>query len=559
MENDALTFNFDVHRQKEKKDAGPYQAGDALSSNGSVADQDSDLSTSSNHPLARSATDRSQLSGLLRPSTELYSALTSTSSLASSAHRHPTQALRRENDKENLPCNNATPSIVKPTASLDASTFRATRPLYDTDSRRHSANAVAPVVTQSKFTARQALGSHAPLARTPSLDHVFMFPPSPKKKAKSVNDADGLKAIVGKVSKAKKGEKGAAEKGLFSMTTSEHGRASVWVKELNKRENSYDAPLDQDFPSSASSSTVSTPVFHSAPATSTRPRHDSAQMWTHMESDPPSAPSPDASPVPLTRKTILSLAQAHHRHVPSLSEIASSVKSKPKGPARGGSLARLLNPVEPHAHHGMHPSSDDDGSCTSLTMISSKRQMIKRSLSLGGERTGASKDIYGHSRNEGSRAGGEETCAQIALGRKRARIIDEEEMEGGSKGKKVVKSIETVKQAHPRQDRRHSLRNQSSSPLPSPTSSQQSIASESESQCGELSFSSTTTTTSIASSSNPSSIGKEMKVVFPSVAIGGTITQFRTKGSRAAGEKVLFGSAEERECAELLLGLGGIF
>ena len=273
-----------------------------------------------------------------------------------------------------------------------------------------------------------------------------------------------------------------------------------------------------------------------------------------MESDPPSAQSPDASPVPLTRKMIVSLAQAHHRHVPSLSEIASSVKSKAKGPARGGSLARLLNPIDHHSSEFQHPSSDDDGSCTSLTMISAKRQMIKRSLSLGGERIGASKDIYGHSRNEGSRAGGEETCAQVALGRKRARILDDEELKVGNKVKKVARNS-TTSTKHSQQHRRDARRPVSSSPLPSPTFSN---LSESESQCGELSFSSTTTTTSTASSSNPSSIGKDVKVIVPSVAIGGTITQFRVKGARS-GEKVVFGSAEERECAELLLGLGGIF
>ena len=377
-----------------------------------------------------------------------------------------------------------------------------------------------------------------------------MFPPSPKKKAKSVNDAEGLEAIT-----ATQGEKEVVGKELFSLTTSEHGRARVWVKELNQRGNSYDAPMDHEFSSSASSSTVSTPLLHSAPTTTGRQRKDTKQMWTHMESDPPSAPSPDASPVPLTRKMILSLAQAHHRHIPSLSEIASSVKSKPKGPSRGGSLARLLNPIDPYSQSVNDPSSDDDGSCTSMTMISSKRQMFKRSRSLGGEGTGASKDIYGHSRNEGSRAGGEETCAKVALGRKRARILDEEELKGV---KKVLTPIATLKTS---KKGRNSFRNQSSSPILSPTFSDhsRSILSESESQCGELSFSSTTTTLSTATSSNPSSSGKEMKVIFPSVAIGGSITQFRSKGERGAGEKVVFGSAEERECAELLLGLGGIF
>lgn len=498
---------------------------DAASSSGSAPDPESDplpasspLTSTLPLPVVPSTHVSPHLSGL-RPSLELYTKLAPVSPT-------PSQFASRQNNKENLVPFFAASSVIPPAhAPLDA----RDRPLFGGEARRHSGN--LPSTSNSRYALKQPLGSHAPLARTPSLDHTFMFPPSPQKKAKSVNDVDSVERVscFGSL-------KHTLGRGLtpnehiempFSLTTSEKGRARVWVDELNKRDRSHDVidiagPFDHD-----RLEPVSTTV-----SASTR----DADVWTHMESDPPSALSPNASPAPLTRKMMLALAQAHH--MPTLSQIASKIK----GSGRGRSLGRGSK------------GDTSDASCTSLTMISKisqdGRKAVRRSLSLGGCGRGASKDIYGYSRNEGSRAGGEETCAEMALGRKRARILDEEELSVKGKSNGGKKSA--------RSSRRESIASNCSklslkitpatkkarTSLISPTFSTDSHNSV-ETDCGDLSFSSSVTTASNVTS--VSSTSEHRKLGYAHLA------------NVAQSEKVPFGSADERECAQLLLGLGGLF
>lgn len=343
--------------------------------------------------------------------------------------------------------------------------------------------ATTSIITAKKHVTKRPLGSHAPLARQTSLSHNFDFPPSPVKGSKEDVAQPRLRRQASATSVASTGS-GAGGKvgGLFSLTTNESGRARVWVDALN---NEWDA----DAKAGADDEQVDVNAMEvdpSKPSRTTLSALSNDEVWQHMASDPPSSFSPTSSPVPLTRKMMLALAAQDSRPVPS-------TRTRP-GTAFALSMSNL-------------PST-----------AAARRPPLVRSDSLGG--------------GTGSRAGGEETCAEMALGRKRARMGDDASSSGSSSSRR--RSAGTASKGGAR--RRNASGLTVSTTLASSSSSASEVG-DSSLEMGELSFSSTST----AFSAELGTPGSGKKTFF---------------GRKS---EVVVGNDEERECAELLLGLGGSF
>jgi hypothetical protein len=222
------------------------------------------------------------------------------------------------------------------------------------------------------------------------------------------------------------------------------------------------------------------------------------EVWRHMQSDPPSSFSPTSSPAPLTRKAInaLSLVTSNHAAIAYLQTDSPNLFDRTQTRGRRPDAASLSN--VPNL----------------LSTVTAKgRKTLVRSHSMGGT---------------SARAEGEEACAVKAWERKRARMGDD--------GQRRTEAAAAS-------DKRNKLKKTSSGVKLGPHSSKTAASKkgrvslgDSSMEMGDLSFSSTSTAHSEA-------------VGTPKADAG---SYFPRKASPV-------GRDEERECAELLLGLGGFF
>ncbi|SCV66963.1 BQ2448_5609 [Microbotryum intermedium] len=619
MTGRALQVWFQNRRQKEKKDAGTYLGTSGDSSEGSATDQDRDAADLEGLSFAMSSSPsrpsptvlhhtHTQVKGHHRGGSYLDAKALESLPSSEQIYRRPdadkeNQAVPTETSSSSFgagsaritmsnTANGGLPSVlnnasgsafhtwhisaantapIRHTFTIPAAVSSSVtpplpvyvvKPTSEThDHFQHRASTTS-VIAAKKHVKRRPLGSHAPTARKPSLPHSFNFPSSPDAAAASSSAAskDGrLKAPVLRRTVSNVSINSNTSES-FSLQTSECGRASaVWLE--SQQAQRLDSPTSSTFP--ASSALTATPTvlrgFKS---------HDK-EVWQLMQSDAPS--SPNQSPAPLTRKMMLAHAQAQ----------AQSAANETKT-----SRHMMLSSEDA-------PSSDVDvmyddqpalATAASINARSSRRPNPIRSFSLGGTST-----------LQTSRAGGEEACAISALERKRQRVLEKsysavpavsapKSSRRGSSGSRSTTSRSSSAGAPSRSNSNNGPRRANSSdkahltaarkmmridtgsstndvkasisPRETLSSPQESLDEndhdDGSSSMGDLSYTSTCTNLTTSSIGTPK---LEAGGYFPlgGVAGKGAATKSSIVKKDCSNEMV----DQERECAELLLGLGG--
>lgn len=533
---------YEINRQKEKKDVGAsYSA-----SSGSAPDSDDiELQSTGSTSPSSAHSHHSSSTSLARGISTAFPSYSNFDTLPFLPPSHilyasaPPINNNSTTDPKSRPLRATVPTLL-PALPLDHfeskleepvifSEVGAVHPTSGRSSYVHRPSNTS-VITAKKHVKKRPLGSHAPLARAPSLPHNFDFPPSPPR---------GLTALPTKL------------RATGSTMASKDGNVLGRVEEnavLN----------DRSFPKRSSASALMTNesgraslgVENVISSTPSKKRKSKDEVWQHMESDPPSAQSPINGHHRLTRTRMLALAAAeteagddgssHLDHISSLSLTAdaasttTSLKAFPSRPTIGPSLPSLSS--------SMLPTLSGLVASTSTT----RRPSIARSLSLGGvptstiEHTSSSASLT--AMVERSRAGGEDACAELALERKRARMEPTSHAPSSitSSNGRVKKRISTKSTGEPRQPRPKTRR---ASSLTSSNGSDASFSS-----MAELSFSSTVTASSAATS-----VGKQDPSSGDFFSLSGPAKSGESYARRGGVVDV------ERECAELLLGLGGFF
>ncbi|SCZ95808.1 BZ3500_MvSof-1268-A1-R1_Chr8-1g09811 [Microbotryum saponariae] len=614
MTGRALQVWFQNRRQKEKKDAGAYLGTSGDSSEGSATDQDRDAAdleglsfAMSSSPPRPSPTEphrhHTQVRGHARGGSYLDAKALESLPSSEQIYRRP------DADKENQAVPTATssssdsasislattatrglPSVLNNASGSSFHTWHisaaSTAPIRHTftipaavssgvtpplpvyvvkpttnesrDQFQHRSSTTS-VIAAKKHVKRRPLGSHAPTARKPSLPHSFNFPSSPDTATTASSSAamskDGrlkaptLRRTVSNVSINSNTSES------FSLQTSECGRASaVWLE--SQQTQRVESPTSSTFP--ASSAPTATPsVLRGFKS------HDK-EVWRLMQSDAPS--SPNQSPAPLTRKMMLAHAQAQ----------AQSAENETE------SSRHMMLSSEDAPSFDIDAMYDDQpalATAASINARSSRRPNPIRAISLGGTST-----------SQTSRAGGEEACAVSALERKRQRVLETsysavptapaatKPSRRGSSGGRSTTSRSSSAGAPCRSNSHNGPRRANSSekthtaarkmlridtgsssahdaksfvsPREALSSPQESVDEndheDGSSSMGDLSYSSTCTT------STTSGLGTPKLEAESYFALGG-------KGAASMVKKDCSNDMvdQERECAELLLGLGG--
>lgn len=376
----------------------------------------------------------------------------------------------------------------------------------DTPTFVHRASG-ASVIAAKKHTRKRPLGSHAPLARKPSLPHAFEFPSSPVKAKPLARAASGelegeRPALRRRLSNASAGEgvaKGAVmvdgrrqvAAGL-RMFSNEPVRAraggTVWASDggsmalVEESTGSSDGPEEVDRVHAIKLSSDDADASHKDDGTA------GAALWSHMMSDPPSERDLFSSPVPLTRKRMLAMAESTF------------------GNPRATSVPTLATPT--------------DRPRKSLTGAKRHTQGSHgRAPSLGNilpSRSGGAA--------EASRAGGEDTCALGALERQFVRMGKEPGLAGRGAGSDLavgmVMKLEDEGEGSEEEDE---------------------LDEDEEVGRGGLLW-----------GARGASAGSPERVSAVKALEGLQEVRVKREGTG-------MGNADERECAELLLGLGGAF
>ncbi|GAA5970026.1 hypothetical protein JCM11641_000238 [Rhodosporidiobolus odoratus] len=455
-----------------------------------------------------------------------------------------------------------------PSAGLPAS-----QPSYSAPSvylhRPHDAS----IITAKKHTRKRPLGSNALIARTPSLTHAFNFPPSPPKPTAKVRDAQlprppvtrrvSLNEVIGR----QEDKAGAAVGGLFACpqgeTMAKRRRSSAAVV---ARKDSSEPEVGNRSSSvfAARQASLAGPSFYSSATTAAKSKED---LLHHMQSDPPS----ESSPQPLSRHRLhaheaaLSGRPTHlddEQNVrPSFDLAPSAISGSqcPSLPGRSFSTASAPNsfsypkPAAARTHsQSIFPSAPSSHPLTARSIS----LPLGRSVSLGpvsyATTSSASLDTaleHSASQARAPGTGGEMACALEALGRKRAQILDNgpaaltlpQAVSGGSRMQRTG-VVENKGKGPSKKSAAAQKRRRSSVALSSITSLCTDIDERDRSaEMGDLSFSSTSTATSVDSlATAPDRAGGYF-------ALGAAVAAMTAKGD------------DENECAELLLGLGGMY
>ncbi|KAK4053718.1 hypothetical protein OIV83_001374 [Microbotryomycetes sp. JL201] len=257
-----------------------------------------------------------------------------------------------------------------------------------TEAKMTHRSATTSVIAAKKHVRRRPLGSHAPLARKPSLSHAFNFPPSPPKSksnsSKTTVDRpeirrQGSSASLASLQRAIRGS-------IFDQPDSSTendtlNRARSWVDALSSR------ALGEGFEETETSSTQ--PPVEAEERETTRADHTRAEP----------------APTPVTKRL--------RARDELLQHMASDLPSSPASPAAirpGDDLARHSGSTRA-AHRPPTRGVRLGFSESATTAARQKRTTASMTATI-----------------EGSRAGGEATDALSALERKRARIVGHEEL-----------------------------------------------------------------------------------------------------------------------------------
>ncbi|CEQ39991.1 SPOSA6832_01570 [Sporobolomyces salmonicolor] len=342
-------------------------------------------------------------------------------------------------------------------------------------------------------------------------------------------------------------------------------RARSWLDSLSRRRTAgEDDSTDLD---AAGEADPDVPVPAST-ATTTLKHAEADDLLCHMQSDPPSA----SSPAPVTRKRVLAHDDA------SLSATLGGAEDESDDGEDGDAgtfkpASYAQRPAFQHSHSqpirslsSVFTGASSSTPSTGAAVPSKARTALLRTSSLGGasplplptsfsaspfSATSATLSSRSLSRNaafspslaqaaESSRAGTEEACAISALERKRARILSD----GLSLSLGSLPRGGTAKEKESLRER-STKRRRSSGLSTADTTDSESLA--------DLSFSSTSTASTVDSLATVDSYSGAGYFALTAAA----------KQLDSAGQVGKVGGAgakdEERECAELLLGLGGFF
>ncbi|KAG0666687.1 hypothetical protein C6P46_004354 [Rhodotorula mucilaginosa] len=448
------------------------------------------------------------------------------------------------------------------------------------------------IIAAKKHVRKRPLGSHAPLARTPSLPHSFAFPPSPPRSSSSQQVAassssarrtlqrsasHSLNAVAGREQK-----KSAA--GLFANSQGEtvaHAadrRRSLSVSPTASapsilHNNDYSGALTSSKRTAGSpepASAASVPMSMMTPVSKARARDELLQ---HMQSDPPSTSSP--GPIPLTRRRIEQLERslADHEDEDSDEELKSAVLAPPKyaaGTARP-QVSRSLSSPNTQATLALHGAQLTDARSTFRTPSHTRASSVPaRSANAPPPAAPPSSSspaptAFGPSATHAGADLG--ICALKALGRKRARILEDQSTAAAaaaaaavvvvgnvsaqgrtythalgltSGGRRLGLTIDVARAASGGSQQQQKRRRVSG----------ESVGTD-DSSLADLSYSSTST----------ASTADSLTTVADESTSNGDYFALAKRSSmgRACAEPPKSPEDEQRECAELLLGLGGAF
>ncbi|GAA5829606.1 hypothetical protein JCM11251_000218 [Rhodosporidiobolus azoricus] len=641
----AVQVWYQNRRQKEKKESSAFGASSSTAS--SVASSGSDprdldgvvLSFSSSplpspslplYPTVGSAAV-DPFKALAAPSSELYSS------------RSAAVAAAAANKENSLP--SSAPSASRPaptplqTASAPASTtalnyqyhysypssasLHPSAPHSSALSHAYTSPSVpsvylhrphnASIIAAKKHVRKRPLGSHAPLARTPSLPHAFDFPPSPEKKAAapaaqvlgsrkaSLNDVVTRRQTAtsaGLELRRSVSASAAAGLGLFSGAAGATAAGVMGETVVTRGVRRSNTPLslgggvfgggeekeegaepvgspvagEEEEDEEVAQPPVSSSLATMTPASKARAKDD---LLRHMESDPPSASSPVQ---PLTRRRMAAhdATFAHAReHSGDEDEAApTSTVVREKG------LLRPLMPARTVTSSSAPPAPSFSFPSTTRPSPPSAAPLTSRSLSLSHltpspltgpslDKTIASLSSSSHARAPGTGRTGEMACAVEALGRKRSRILEtggrtirsvsvgagvgERSVgEGVGVGKRRGRTATATQQQGQAKRRRSSgmtVSSFGSSSATAATTAEDLDADADADDFADLSFSSTSTASTVDS--------------LVTVANSPTAGYFALGAAVQALEQQKAGNGkaatDDREAAELLLSMGGFF
>ncbi|GAA5862983.1 hypothetical protein JCM3774_006710 [Rhodotorula dairenensis] len=445
------------------------------------------------------------------------------------------------------------------------------------------------IIAAKKHVRKRPLGSHAPLARTPSLPHSFAFPPSPPKTSFVAPAAAARKTLQRSASHSLNAVAGREQKksaaGLFANSQGEtvacaaDRRRSMSVSPTTSVPPTLScagdsAPTLSRRTGSPEAALTPLPMTMMTPLSKARARDELLQ---HMQSDPPSTSSP--GPIPLTRRRIEQLERSLATREDEDSDDGDGGPPRLVAKAVRPQISRSLSSPNTQATSTLHgaPAADDLAHesartlmvCTpSYTRASSvpARSAADASYTAAPASSSPAPTAFGPlASHAGADLG---VCAIKALGRKRARILeDQSSAAAAAVGDDIVKGrpyvatpghalslasaagrrlglrIDVARASGGQQQKRRRI-------------SGDSIASSSvgtdESSFADLSYSSTSTA-STADSLTTVADGDYFGPHRRSAPVGAAWSTSRTREDQAPKSQ----EDEQRECAELLLGLGG--
>ncbi|KAM0792204.1 hypothetical protein ACM66B_004900 [Microbotryomycetes sp. NB124-2] len=576
MTQRAVAVWMQNRRQKEKKEQSSFRGSSlAPSSAGSSPDMDTgdfdDLGSSS--PSSRSTVAPPSSASIenatrlaLQASEAVYKALpdnkenvNNSSGAAGNNNDNPTVMVAGRPTLPSVLC-----PVVPAPAAGPTQQSRAVDASSSAEAKMTHRAASTSVIAAKKHVRRRPLGSHAPLARKPSLSHAFNFPPSPPKLKTNAAKAtaerpqirrQGSSASLASLTRALKGS--IFDQTQSSLESDTLNRARSWVDALSSRalgegfeevETKAPQPSQQAVETGASverptDASISQAQFEPAPTPVTKRLRARDELLQHMASDLPSSP---ASPAPFRAAD------------------EGNTRTAYRPPSRGVRL-------------GFTESES--------AVTRAKRTTASMAATI-----------------EGSRAGGEATDALSALERKRAKIVGHRELvPAGANGSSMTtrpKQARRTSSSSSNQSRSRATnkKQQASSTIATTTSAKPAAATgpltrpgysatllidaatqelgrqrqasltsagsadvgngsvvDPDSDMGDLSFSSTSTDNSvIVGTPKHDSAG-----FF--VAAAGAHSKQDVLGGKVADVTSGARDDTERECAELLLGLGGGF
>ncbi|GAA5835233.1 hypothetical protein JCM3766R1_006909 [Sporobolomyces carnicolor] len=588
MTNRSIQVWYQNRRQKDKKDSSS-NAGSSRSSSVPAGDLSSPkdldgvtLSFSSSpappphYPLLPSARPplvaKSSLRGL-PSSSDLYSNAPAPSSVAN-----------KENDPIHLvDTKPATEPIPKPYVYSYPSSQEVIASGYQYASSSGSASVVAStpqhpvflhrssdssIIAAKKHVRKRPLGSHAPVARTPSLSHAFAFPPSPPK---------AKPCAPGPVRSSSLPSTTAAQINLADLSARRPDlvRRSSSLNSASSGLSAFDTVAD-------ASVKAETTAEDAAPRDAANGARKAAadDLLQHMQSDPPSA----SSPAPIARTRVY-----RSNEIPiGATDEESDEDGKPfSGSFVASAFAARRPPLQHSQSLGASPaprvdtefrrgdpskaqarvallrsnsfsgtsSSSSDNKPSSLTISPSLANAHARSNPFSplsaplSSRTITRKSPSLSQTAEAARAGTDNACALTALERKRARIISD----GLPLSLPALPPLSSLSSASRKRssdsvkDRATTKRRRSSA------LSSISNHADADDSLGDLSFSSTSTASTVDSLATVDSPPPPHAALSSGYfALRNAVEQVEAKDSALGGA-----GDDERECAELLLGLGG--